>query len=61
MHSFKAAEISIGDNQDIRAVAGNWVDVGKQHLSLAVVVPEEPEEDAEEPLPDVLDIFYSEF
>lgn len=58
MHSFKAAEISIGGSQDIRAVEGNWVDVGKQHLSLAVVVPE-LEEDAEEPPPDLLDIFYS--
>jgi len=59
VHSFKAAEISIGSHQDIRAVEGNWVDVGKQHLSLAVVVPE-LEENVEEPLPDLLDIFYSE-
>ena len=60
VHSFKAAEVSIGSNQDIRVVEGNWVDVGKQHLTLAVVVPE-LEEDAEDPPPDLLDIFYSDY
>ena len=59
VHSFKAAEVSIGGSQDIRAVDGNWVDVGKQHLSLAVVVPD-IEQDSEDPPPDLLDIFYSE-
>ena len=59
VHSFKAAEVSIGGSQDIRAVDGNWVDVGKQHLSLAVVVPD-IDQDSEDPPPDLLDIFYSE-
>ena len=59
VHSFKAAEISIGGSQEIRAVDGNWVDVGKEHLSLAVVVPD-IEQDSEDPPPDLLDIFYSE-
>lgn len=59
VHSFKAAEVSIGGSQDIKAMDGNWVDVGKQHLSLAVVVPD-IEQDSEEPPPDLLDIFYSE-
>ncbi|KAA6422484.1 MAG: hypothetical protein FRX49_07659 [Trebouxia sp. A1-2] len=58
VHSFKAAEVSIGGSQDIKAMDGNWVDVGKQHLSLAVVVPD-IEQDSEEPPPDLLDIFYS--
>ncbi|DBA95844.1 hypothetical protein WJX77_010833 [Trebouxia sp. C0004] len=58
VHSFKAAEVSIGGSQDIRAVDGKWVDVGKQHLSLAVVVPD-IDPDSEEPPPDLLDIFYS--
>ena len=59
VHSFKAAEVSIGSSQEIRAVDGNWVDVGKQHLSLAVVVPD-IDQDSEDPPPDLLDIFYSE-
>ena len=59
MHSFKAAEIRIGTAQDINAVEGNWVDFGTQHFSLSVIVPELEEADADEPLPDLLDIFYS--
>ena len=58
VHSFKAAEISIGSTQAISAVEGNWVDFGRQHFSLTVLVPELDEPDAKEPLPDLLDVFY---
>ena len=58
MHTFKATEISFGQGRVVRAAEGKWVDVGKEHLSLAVLLPE-LEEDVDDPPPDTLDIFFS--
>ena len=60
VHCFKATGVSIGGSRVVRAEEGNWVDVGKQHISLAVIVPEPSSgADLEDPPPDLLDIYYS--
>lgn len=60
MFPFKATGISIGGSRAVKAEEGNWVDVGKQHISLTVLVPEPSSgPDAEDPPPDLLDIYYS--
>ena len=60
MHTFKATGVSIGGSKAIRAEEGNWVDVGKQHISLSVIMPESPNKtDSEDQPPDLVDIYYS--
>ena len=60
VHPFKATGISIGGSKVVRAEEGNWVDVGKQHISLTIIVPELPSDaNSEDPPPDLLDLHYS--
>lgn len=60
VHPFKATGLSIGGSKAVRAEEGNWVDAGKQHISLTVIVPELPSSaGSEEPPPDLLDLHYS--
>lgn len=58
VRTFVATEISIGQAGAIQPAEGKWVDVGKEKLSTAILLPD-PDEEADEPPPDILDIAYS--
>ena len=60
VHTFTATEISIGQTRTLRPAEGKWVDVGKEHISTAVLLPDS-DEDVDEMPPDTLDIVYSKF
>lgn len=58
VRTFTATEISIGQASTVQPAEGKWVDVGQEHLSIAILLPD-LDQDSDDPPPDILDVVYS--